>query len=182
MYIETVPFRPPEVDLDTEAVFGIYYTSGTTGRPKGVMNMHRNVFNLVKAYSKYSNIQKTDRILQFASYSFIQSLRQIWPTLWYGVVGYYIRFHCANCCCCYDYSSGACLVLVRNPLLFGNVINQEKVNKLVITSSALSLLNPTKHPTLEVIQLGGEAVPLKLALRYVFISTLNAVNKCLRHS
>ena len=73
-------------------------------------------------------------------------------------------------------------MLVRNPLLFGNVINQEKVNKLVITSSALSLLNPTKHPTLEVIQLGGEAVPLKLALRYVFISTLNAVNKCLRHS
>lgn len=71
-------------------------------------------------------------------------------------------------------SSGACLVLVRNPLLFGNVINQEKVNKLVITSSALSLLNPTKHPTLEVIQLGGEAVPLKLALRYVYIDLINA--------
>ena len=81
------------MDLDTEAVFGIYYTSGTTGRPKGVMNMHRNVFNLVKAYSKYSNIQKTDRILQFASYSFIQSLRQIWPTLWYDVISYSILFY-----------------------------------------------------------------------------------------
>ncbi len=63
---------------------------------------------------------------------------------------------------------------MRNPLLFGNVINQEKVNKLVITSSALSLLNPAKHPTLEVIQLGGEAVPLKLALRYVCIFILDS--------
>jgi amino acid adenylation domain-containing protein len=143
-FTDELMFRPPEVDVDTEAVFGIFYTSGTTGRPKGVMNMHRNIFNLAKAYSKYSDIQINDRILQFASYSFIQSLRQIWPTL----------------------CSGACLVLVRNPLLFGDVINEEKVNKLVITASALSMLNSTKHPTLQVIQLGGEAVPMKLALAW----------------
>jgi hypothetical protein len=74
---DDILYRPPELDQDLDALFGIFYTSGTTGRPKGVMNMHRNIFNLVKAYSRYSNIQPTDRILQFASYSFIQSLRQI---------------------------------------------------------------------------------------------------------
>jgi non-ribosomal peptide synthetase component F len=70
---------------DTEAIFGIFYTSGTTGRPKGVMTLHRNVFNLSKAFGKYFDIQTTDRILQFASYSFIQSLRQIWPTFCSGM-------------------------------------------------------------------------------------------------
>ena len=44
--------------------------------------------------------------------------------------------------------------------LFGDTINQEKVTKLVITSSALSMLNPKEHPTLLKIQLGGEAVKL----------------------
>ncbi len=130
-----------ELETDHDAIFGIYYTSGTTGRPKGVMNMHRNVFNLAKAFSKYSDVQPTDRILQFASFSFIQSLRQIWPTI----------------------LSGACLVLCRNPLTFGDVINQERVTKLVITASALGMLNPRSHPSLVGIQLGGEAVPMKLA-------------------
>lgn len=36
--------RPPHVEMDENDVCELFYTSGTTGRPKGVMLTHRNIF------------------------------------------------------------------------------------------------------------------------------------------
>ena len=74
---------------------GVFCASGTTGQPKGALILHRNMLNLALGFSKFFHITRADRILQFSSYSFIMSLRQIWPTLIGGVMK--VKARCCQC-------------------------------------------------------------------------------------
>jgi len=62
----------------------VIYTSGSTGRPKGVVVEHANVVNLVHAHIELCSLTASDRILQFASYSFDASVEEIFPALCVG--------------------------------------------------------------------------------------------------
>ena len=46
----------PKVNLSPNDLFTVLYTSGTTGKPKGVMLENRNVVNLVQWFGKTFNI------------------------------------------------------------------------------------------------------------------------------
>ena len=48
----------------------LVYTSGTTGRPKGILIQHRSLVNAVYAFITHHQVTGQDRILQFASLSF----------------------------------------------------------------------------------------------------------------
>lgn len=48
----------------------VIYTSGTTGRPKGVVNSHRAIANLVRWMRSAYELDRTDVVLQKAPYSF----------------------------------------------------------------------------------------------------------------
>lgn len=56
------------------------YTSGTSGKPKGVVVSHGNLSNFIQAAISYYEISNKDRILQFASFAFDASVEEIWTT------------------------------------------------------------------------------------------------------
>ncbi len=75
---------PPAVDLNNaERVAYLTYTSGTTGRPKGVVTMHRGVIRLVRGRTPYPLNQDTV-ILQAAPIAFDASTWEIWGPLLNG--------------------------------------------------------------------------------------------------
>ena len=78
----------PEPNLATSAtptnLAYVIYTSGSTGQPKGVMIEHRSVVNYFAAASRLYQLQRNDRVLQFASISFDVSVREIFASLTCG--------------------------------------------------------------------------------------------------
>lgn len=81
------------VTLDPEALAAIVYTSGTTGRPKGVMLSHRNVVSNVHSILAAIPVLQTDVFLSFLPLS--HTLER--------TVGYYVPI-----------AAGACVAFARS--------------------------------------------------------------------
>ncbi|AOX00349.1 hypothetical protein BJP34_13585 [Moorena producens PAL-8-15-08-1] len=62
----------------------VIYTSGSTGRPKGVEIEHQSLTNFAQASRTEYGINKSDRVLQFASISFDAAAAEIYPCLLSG--------------------------------------------------------------------------------------------------
>ncbi|MGD2086833.1 MAG: SDR family NAD(P)-dependent oxidoreductase [Candidatus Aminicenantes bacterium] len=61
----------------------VIYTSGSTGKPKGVILEHRNLINLIRFQTGYTNLDCT-RMMQFAALSFDASFHEIFSALLSG--------------------------------------------------------------------------------------------------
>ncbi|MFD0505980.1 AMP-binding protein [Streptomyces chiangmaiensis] len=55
------------------------YTSGTTGRPKGVAVSHASVVNFLRVVTPIYRIGCEDRVYQGLSIAFDFALEEIWP-------------------------------------------------------------------------------------------------------
>ena len=73
---------PPDLPADSAVAF-LCYTSGTTGRPKGVRVTHRNVVRLVRGV-EYSELGPHTRILPTGSISFDASTFELWAAMLNG--------------------------------------------------------------------------------------------------
>ncbi|MFH0134905.1 amino acid adenylation domain-containing protein [Variovorax sp. VaC1] len=62
----------------------VLYTSGTTGRPKGVVQVDRNVLHFIAAYTNALHLNATDRLTLFSSYGFDASVMDIYGALLNG--------------------------------------------------------------------------------------------------
>lgn len=81
---ETIESRSNQnfkVDLTGDNLVYVLYTSGTTGRPKGVALGHRTLINLIDWQSQVPGLSRPAKTLQFASLGFDVSFQEIFSTL-----------------------------------------------------------------------------------------------------
>ena len=57
---------PPPVEIDGEKIALLTYTSGTTGPPKGAMNLHRNIVYNTQVYRAWMSLSEKDVIVGVA--------------------------------------------------------------------------------------------------------------------
>ncbi|MDJ0508497.1 MAG: amino acid adenylation domain-containing protein, partial [Crocosphaera sp.] len=82
--IEAESFAEVESNITEENLAYIIYTSGSTGIPKGVLINHQALSYHCQNMIAHYKLNLSDRVLQFASFSFDVSLEQILPTLAVG--------------------------------------------------------------------------------------------------
>ncbi|MBH2972223.1 amino acid adenylation domain-containing protein [Serratia marcescens] len=148
--IEATPARV-EADVDWLEPMYVIYTSGTTGKPKGIMQCHQTVSNLVQWHNQASGIDCTGRVLQFASFGFDVYLQELFPAL----------------------TTGGTVVLIDeqdriDPAAVAKCITDSEISTLFLPVSVLSALfeDPSTLPdTLVHIVTAGEPLVITRKLR-----------------
>jgi amino acid adenylation domain-containing protein len=115
----------------------VIYTSGSTGKPKGVVLEHRAIVTSAHATGTAYNWGPQSRVLQFAAYTFDNSLEEIFITLMRG-----------GCVCVPSEDDRL------NDL--AGAINRLQVNFMDVTPTVASFLHPSDVPTVKGLALGGE--------------------------
>ncbi|MFT7594340.1 MAG: long-chain acyl-CoA synthetase [Paracoccaceae bacterium] len=76
--------------LDYDSICVMLYTSGTTGKPKGVVLSNRNVIETAKASSEFDNLRRDDQILAYLPMAWVGDfIFSIGQAYWTGF--------CVNC-------------------------------------------------------------------------------------
>jgi 2,3-diaminopropionate biosynthesis protein SbnA len=126
----------------------VIYTSGATGRPKGVMIEHRSVHHLVCAERHIYGVRPEDRVFQGASLCFDRSVEEIW-----------MAFH-----------AGATLIAATPEIAhagpdLSRFLTDYGVTVLSCAPTLVSML-AEDVPMLRLLILGGETCPERLVERW----------------
>ncbi|EFE30955.1 uncharacterized protein ARB_02149 [Trichophyton benhamiae CBS 112371] len=125
----------------------VIFTSGTTGKPKGVVVEHQAASTSILAHGMKLGFCRQSRVLQFASHSFDASIMEFLTTLVYGG------------CVCIPSDESRLLNLTEN-------INSMGINTLFLTPSVAQILQPRTLPSLQTLIIGGETVPTSVVEKW----------------
>ncbi|MFI0188450.1 Pls/PosA family non-ribosomal peptide synthetase [Streptomyces sp. NPDC017082] len=137
-----------EAGAGTDPPAYVMYTSGSSGRPKGVEIARSSIRNFVRVVSPVYDIRPSDRVYQGMTLSFDFSIEEIWPT----------------------WAAGA--TLVAGPSGSGRLgseladfLDRHGVTVLYCVPTLLATV-PRDIPLLRSIFVGGEACPAALVERW----------------
>jgi amino acid adenylation domain-containing protein len=140
--------NPPPLATSANTCY-VIYTSGSTGRPKGVMIEHKSLVNLIQAMQKIDGVGPGRRVLQFSSFSFDVSVREVFGTLVDGGTLYLERRES---------------LMPGEPL--ARVLRENKITDVNLPPSVWAYLPDTDLPELKVAVAGGEACPPNIVTRW----------------
>ncbi len=128
----------------------LIYTSGTSGRPKGVAISHLGIVNFIRGHIERLGVDENDRVLHGLSPCFDGGLSEV----------------------CLGLVSGACLVIasretVLDPRLLAGLIAERRVSVGKFPPTLLATLEPDDVPSMTTVSTGGEALSGELAERWL---------------
>jgi non-ribosomal peptide synthetase-like protein len=126
----------------------VMYTSGSSGRPKGVMVTQDSICNFLSVVPDVYDVRPDDRVYQGMTISFDFSIEEIWPT----------------------WVKGATIVVgpTDSRRLGGELadfLEERSVNVLYCVPTLLATL-PRELPGIRSVLVGGEACPAQLVNRW----------------
>ena len=77
-----------QIQISPDALAYVFFTSGTTGKPKGVMDSHRNVLHNILRYTDNLRITSDDRMTLLQTLSFSGSVSSLFCALLNGATAY----------------------------------------------------------------------------------------------
>jgi amino acid adenylation domain-containing protein len=144
-FLERLPhvFGPVCTSVQPNNPCFVIFTSGSTGRPKGVVLEHSAMVTSAEAHGSKLGFGPGTRVLQFASYTFDNSLEEMFTSL----------------------QRGACVCVPSEEQRINDLpgaIRLLDANFMDLTPTVAALLNPNDVPSIKALGLGAE--PLTKAL------------------
>ncbi|WP_081615328.1 Pls/PosA family non-ribosomal peptide synthetase [Rhizobium freirei] len=139
---------PLDIAATDDDICYILYTSGTTGRPKGVAVRHQSICNFVRIAAEAYGYRPGDRVYQGMTIAFDFSTEEIWV----------------------PFAAGATVVPApgRMTLVGEELSDFLRANAITCMACSPTLLSSIESdvPTLRAILVGGEACPHNLVTRW----------------
>lgn len=82
--LDSLPSTNPEINFQIDSESHIFFTSGTTGKPKGVVATHRNLVQYLSAARDRYKFSRSDKFISAARFTFSINLFKILTPLYVG--------------------------------------------------------------------------------------------------
>lgn len=125
----------------------ILFTSGSTGQPKGIIQVHDSYTTAIREYVRKLGLGPHTRFLHFDDYSFDISNLEFLVPLTIGA------------CCCVPRP-------MKTPQDIIDNVNFLQANTIFLTPTVAIKLMPSDVPTLDIMCVGGEPLPKDLILKW----------------